>query len=97
MPRKGLVEQIINLRCITGVAPGFFMINKMVSLGKISEDGDTWEIGAIISPIGELTIIKTCLAKGKQERFAIDAVSAVNLNDAQNAFYRGEFETEMNG
>jgi hypothetical protein len=71
------------------------MKDKIISLGQYSSEGDIWQVAVVISPIGELTFIKSCLEKGLQESFLLDAVAAVDLNDAQNAFYKGEFEEEM--
>ena len=46
--------------------------------------------------IGELSFMITNLETGLQREYLmIDAVSALDLNELQNAFYRGDFEAEM--
>lgn len=75
------------------------MDDKIVLLGgsgHLTVDGVRFQVAVIFSPIGELTFTITNLETGLQSAYlSIDAVSAVDLNDAQNAFYRGEFESEM--
>lgn len=54
------------------------------------------QVAVSFSPIGELSFMITNLETGLQREYLmIDAVSALDLNEAQNAFYRGDFESEM--
>lgn len=54
------------------------------------------QVAVAFSPIGELSFMITNLETGLQREYLmIDAVSALDLNEAQNAFYRGDFEAEM--
>jgi hypothetical protein len=73
--------------------------DKIVLLGGYGDhsiEGVPHQISVVISPIGELSFGLTNLQTGMQVAyFMVDAVAAVDLNDAQNSFYRGEFEAEM--
>lgn len=76
------------------------MTDKIVLLngdGKLWIDSVRHQAAVIISPIGEITLSVTNLRTGLQTSIlTLDAVAAYDLNQAQNAFYRGEFEGEMN-
>jgi hypothetical protein len=69
--------------------------NKIFSLGSYTADGDTWHVAVCFSPLGELTFVESCLEKGLQKSFLLDAVAAAALNHAQNSFYQGKFDEEM--
>ncbi len=69
--------------------------DKIFSLGNYTADGDTWHVAVCFSPLGELTFVESCLEKGLQKSFLLDAVAAAALNHAQNSFYQGKFDGEM--
>lgn len=58
-------------------------------------DGIPHRLTLLISPIGELKISFINLETGTQSSYIhIDAVAALDLYNAQKAFYNGEFYTE---
>ena len=75
------------------------MKDKIVLLGgkgHLMINGVDHQVSVVISPIGELTFLITSLKTGLQtDYFMMDAISAFDLHEAQNAFYKGEFEAEM--
>ena len=74
------------------------MKDKLIPLnpsGSLSIDGVPHTEALLLSPLGELTIIRMNLETGLTTTFQLDALAAYEIHLALTSFHRGEFESEM--
>ena len=74
------------------------MKDKLIPLnsgGALSIDGVPHTEALLLSPFGEMTIIRMNLTTGLTTTFLLDALAGYEIHLALTSFHRGEFESEM--